>query len=152
MKNIKDVLSNVSVLAITGHTRPDGDCVGACMALYLYIKKYFPEIQADIYLESPRAIFSYIKCFDEIKTEIDETKNYDLFISCDASSLDRLAVNMEYFKRAKKTVCIDHHVSNIGFADVNHVQGEVSSASEVLYSLLDPERLTRKLLWQFIQE
>ena len=145
MENIKEVLSNVSTLAITGHTRPDGDCVGSCMALYLYIKKYFPEIQVDLYLESPRSIFSYIKYFDEIKTEIDETKNYDLFISCDASSLDRLSVNMEYFKKAKKTVCIDHHVSNTGFADVNHVRGEVASASEVLYSLLDPEKVDQEI-------
>ena len=24
-------------IAITGHTRPDGDCVGYCMGLYNYI-------------------------------------------------------------------------------------------------------------------
>jgi phosphoesterase RecJ-like protein len=32
-------------------------------------------------------------------------------------------------------------VSNPGFADVNHVHGEISSASEVLYKLLDKEKI-----------
>lgn len=145
MENIREVLSDVKTLAIAGHTRPDGDCVGTCMALYLYVKKYFPDIQADVYLENPKSIFSYIECFEDIKTEKVEDKIYDLFISCDASSIDRLAVAADYFETAKKTVCIDHHVSNEGFAEINHVRGEVGSASEVLYGLLDPEKVDRSI-------
>ena len=45
----------------------------------------------------------------------------------------------------KKTACIDHHVSNNGFADVNHVRGEISSASEVLYGLLDSDKIDRSI-------
>ena len=26
-------------IVISGHVRPDGDCVGSCMAAYLYLKK-----------------------------------------------------------------------------------------------------------------
>ena len=40
----------VKTMGIGGHVRPDGDCVGSCMALYLYIKKWYPKIHADIYL------------------------------------------------------------------------------------------------------
>lgn len=141
MENINEVLNNVTTMAIAGHTRPDGDCVGTCMALYLYVKKNYPDIQADVYLESPKSEFSYIECFEDIKTEKSGDRVYDLFISCDASSLDRVAVAADYFHTAKKTVCIDHHVSNQGFADVNHVCGEIGSASEVLYGLLNPEKI-----------
>ena len=45
----------------------------------------------------------------------------------------------------KMTACIDHHVSNNGFADVNHVRGEISSASEVLYGLLDSDKIDRSI-------
>ena len=38
-------------VAIVGHTRPDGDCVGSCLATYNYIKEYFPHIKATLYLE-----------------------------------------------------------------------------------------------------
>ena len=45
----------------------------------------------------------------------------------------------------KRTACIDHHISNSGFAQVNHIRGEVSSACEVLYGLFDPEKVVRTI-------
>ena len=81
------------------------------------------------------------KCIDEIKTEADD-RVFDLFITCDVSARDRLALAGDLFEKAKKTVCIDHHVSNQGFADINHVQGDISSCCEVLYGILDPEKVT----------
>lgn len=145
MENIAEILEGVKTMGIGGHIRPDGDCVGSCMALYLYVKTYYPEIQADVYLDNPKPVFGHIDCMDEIKTELDGDKEYDLFVTCDVSSRDRLAVAGEYFEHAKKTACVDHHVSNLGFADVNHVEGEVSSACEVLYGLLDPEKVDKDI-------
>ena len=145
MKNISEILENVKTVGIGGHIRPDGDCIGSCMALYLYIREYFPDIEADVYLEQPKPVFDYIDRMDEVKTEAEEDKVYDLFITCDVSALDRLAVARKYFDAAKKTACIDHHVSNNGFADVNHVRGEISSASEVLYGLLDSDKIDRSI-------
>lgn len=83
----------------------------------------------------------HIECIDEIKTEADDSV-YDLFITCDVSARDRLALAGDLFEKAKKTVCIDHHVSNQGLADINHVQGDISSCCEVLYGILDPEKVT----------
>ena len=145
MKNISEILENVKTVGIGGHIRPDGDCIGSCMALYLYIREYFPDIEADVYLEQPKPIFDYIDRMDEVKTEAEEEKEYDLFITCDVSALDRLAVAGKYFDTAKKTACIDHHVSNKGFANVNHVRGDVSSACEVLYGLLDADKIDRSI-------
>ena len=145
MNNIAEVLDQVKTMGIAGHIRPDGDCVGSCMALYLYVKEYYPEIQVDVYLDHPKPIFSHIDCMDEIKTETDGEKEYDLFVTCDVSSRDRLALAGEYFEKAKKTVCIDHHISNSGFARINYIRGEISSACEVLYGLLDPEKVNRRV-------
>ena len=145
MKNISEILEGVKTVGIGGHIRPDGDCVGSCMALYLYVKTYYPEIQVDVYLDHPKPIFSHIDCMDEIKTETDGEKEYDLFVTCDVSSRDRLALAGEYFEKAKKTVCIDHHISNSGFARINYIRGEISSACEVLYGLLDPEKVNQRV-------
>lgn len=142
MKNISEVLKNVKTVGIGGHIRPDGDCVGSCMALYLYLKLYFPEIKATVYLDHPKPIFGHIDSVEDIKTEVDEEIVYDLFITCDVSARDRLALAGSLFDKASKTVCIDHHISNPGFADINHVEGEISSCCEVLYGILDPEKVT----------
>ena len=95
----------------------------------------------DVYLDHPKPVFGHIDCMDEVKMELDGEKKYDLFVTCDVSAKDRLAIAAPYFDSAKKTACIDHHVSNPGFAQINHIRGEVSSACEVLYSLLDPEKI-----------
>lgn len=145
MNNIAEVLDGVKTMAIAGHIRPDGDCVGSCMALYAYIKKWYPEIQADIYLETPKPVFGYLAYMDEVKSEASGEKEYDLFVTCDVSARDRLAVVGDYFEKAKKTVCIDHHVSNPGFARINHILPDASSSCEVLYGLLDPEKVDREI-------
>ena len=125
MERIEEILDGVKTMGIGGHVRPDGDCVGSCMALYLYIKKWYPEIKADIYLEKPKPVFGHIACMDEVHYEAGEPREYDLFVTCDVSASDRLAVAADYFASAKKTVCIDHHVSNQGFADINMGRGAI---------------------------
>lgn len=141
MNCIGEILEGVKTVGIGGHVRPDGDCVGSCMALYLYIREYFPEIEVDVYLDHPKPVFHYIESIDSVKMEVDADRVYDLFITCDVSAIDRLALADGLFKNAKKTACIDHHISNNGFADINHIRGEVSSCCEVLYGLLDPDKV-----------
>ena len=47
-------------VAISGHVRPDGDCVGSCMGLYLYLRKEMPDAEIAVYLEKPADIFDCI--------------------------------------------------------------------------------------------
>ena len=39
MKKIDEIIGDSKPVGIAGHVRPDGDCVGSCMALYNYLKK-----------------------------------------------------------------------------------------------------------------
>ena len=146
MNKIAEILENVTTVGIAGHVHPDGDCVGSCLGLYLYLKHNYPELEVDLFLEEPRDVFSYIAGIREAHAAIagKEDKVYDLFITLDASSRDRIGVAGTLFDQAARTACIDHHISNTGFAGVNHVRGEASSASEVLYHLLDPEKVDRE--------
>ena len=41
MENIAEILEGVKTMGIGGDIRPDGDCVGSCIALYLYVKTYY---------------------------------------------------------------------------------------------------------------
>ena len=76
--NVLEELKGAETVGITGHIRPDGDCIGSCMGLY-----------------------------------------------------------------SKKTVCIDHHISNGSFADVNVVDAQASSACEVLYRTLEDDKISK---------
>ena len=50
MINLTEELQGAKTVGIAGHIRPDGDCVGSCLGLGLYIRKYFPDIEVTIYL------------------------------------------------------------------------------------------------------
>ena len=58
--NILDEIKEAGTIGISGHIRPDGDCVGSVMGLYLYLKKELPEAEVDVYLEKPADIFNCI--------------------------------------------------------------------------------------------
>ena len=86
MEKITDELTGVKTVAIAGHIRPDGDCIGSCMGMYLYLKENYPDIETDIYLEQPREGFSYISHLEDIKTahyrSEAHSRHYRLFNHC----------------------------------------------------------------------
>ena len=51
MISLDSYLDGITTVAISGHIRPDGDCVGSCLAVYNYICDNYPTIMADLYLE-----------------------------------------------------------------------------------------------------
>lgn len=140
-EKIEDYLKGVEKLGIGGHIRPDGDCVGSTLGLYAYIKKNFPEIKVDLYLQPIAEKFKFLKYADEIISSNEKDAEYDLFILLDSSDKDRLGEFEKYFNHAARTLCIDHHISNNKFATDNIVYPMASSASEVLYDLLEETRI-----------
>ena len=142
---IDDLLKNIKTLAITGHVRPDGDCVGSNLGLYTYVVRNFPEIDTDLFLEEPQDKLRFLANVDKINTAYDTDKEYDLMICLDAAALDRIGKAEKYFKTAKHTVNIDHHVSNTQYADENYVDAKASSASEAIYKFMDPAKLDRDI-------
>ena len=65
-------------IGISGHVRPDGDCVGAVLALRMYLQKKFPETLVTAFLEPPADIFREIKGFEEIVTDFPEEEPFDV--------------------------------------------------------------------------
>ena len=141
---ISEILQGKSTVALGGHIRPDGDCVGSCVGLYLYIKKNYPQIKVHMYLEKVPPMFQLLVGVEQIKNQLDgDTKPYDLFITLDCADEERLGFSRPAFLEAKMTFCIDHHVSNLGFADVNYIVPEASSTSELVYHLLGKLEATK---------
>lgn len=136
MFNIVEEVKTASGIAIGGHVRPDGDCVGSCMSMYLFLKKVFPEKKIDVYIEKPSDIFNCIKGIDAIKRADGTKKNYDIFIALDCN-VERLGDAAPIFNGAKKTINIDHHISNNGEGDLNYIVPEASSASELVYDCIE---------------
>ena len=145
MKKINDIIGDAKTIGIAGHVRPDGDCMGSCMSLYNYLKKNRPDLDVRVFLEFVDKKFNIIENTDQIITTGYDGTKCDLFISLDTASLDRLGLNLPFYENAKRTACIDHHASNDGYADYNYILPKASSASEVLYDLLDEDLIDKSI-------
>ena len=139
MKNIKEILGDAKTAVILGHVRPDGDCVGSCLGLKNYLANLAPELTVQVYLEEFPESFRFLKGAEEVSHDVSDGMVYDLCIAVDTSDQERLGSFAPYFDHAGKTVCIDHHVTNQGFAEISHVCPDASATSEVLYTLMDDQ-------------
>lgn len=135
--NIYEEVKDAKTIGISGHIRPDGDCVGSCMGLYLYLKKVCPQAAIQVMLEKPADVFSCIRGIEEISSDFKPiTEKFDVYIALD-SEKTRIGEAEKYFDQAEKRINIDHHISNAkGSGDVNYVVPTASSASELVYDVI----------------
>ncbi len=143
MVRFEEILEGARSIAVAGHIRPDGDTVGACLGLMHYIKDNFPKAEVDVYLERPSEKFSILEGFDAIQQTDGQGHAYDLFVAVDCADLGRLGDAARYFELAAKTVCVDHHVSNQGFAGQDIIVADSSSTCEILCSMMEPEKISK---------
>ena len=138
---IDQLVQSAKTIGISGHIRPDGDCIGSCMGLYLYIKKNYPKIRCDVFLETIPPEYRFIKDIEDVRSDFQtDIESYDIFFVLDCSK-DRTGDAEKYFDAAAKTVNIDHHVSNKGSGDENYIVPTASSACELIYDVIDPDKI-----------
>lgn len=139
--NILEEVKGAKSIGISGHIRPDGDCIGSTMGLYLYLLKACPQAAVQVFIEKPADIFGCISRVDEIHTDFQtDVDTFDVFIVLDASG-DRIGDAEKYFNGAVKKINIDHHISNKGCGDVNYIVPDASSACELVYDVMEDKSL-----------
>lgn len=145
MTNIIDVLGDAKRVGITGHVRPDGDCLGSCTALYTYLSENIENIDIFMFLERVPEDFLYLSNVDKIITDYPDMEPFDIMICLDSSDVERIGQSKKYFDEAKKTICIDHHISNDYYAELCHVLPNASSTCEVLYGVFDIDKMSKNV-------
>jgi phosphoesterase RecJ-like protein len=136
-------IEKAKTIAVLGHIRPDGDCVGSTLGFYTYIQKNYPEKTVCVYLEPFSSAFNFLNGAGEVRHEYDGAK-YDLCVALDCGDTDRFAPFIDCYNSAKRTVCVDHHVSNGGYGDVCYVKPDACSTSEALFDLFDEDGIDVK--------
>lgn len=147
MLNLFEEIKNANSIAISGHVRPDGDCVGSTLAIWNYAKDKFPEKQCDVYLTQPMpTMFSFLSGYSEIKYEY-KTGEYDLLIVCDCNNVSRLDVHEAISEHAKRIIRIDHHEDSPvqQHFDETYANPKGSSTCELVYELIGDEDVTKEI-------
>ncbi len=142
MIDLKDITANAKSIIISGHERPDGDCIGSTLALYNYLKKICGrDTVIELFLDRLGPRYSYLKGYDDINSDFPDRDGCDVFFGLDSSTVERYGNAVKYFEGAAVTVCIDHHVSNEGFGTLRCIDGSASSTSELVYRLIPRQEL-----------
>lgn len=136
-----DKIINARYIVIVSHIHPDGDAIGSSLALYGVLKELGKKVALFNATkdELPRE-FGFLDGFSKIQGRL--PKFFDLVVSCDCGSFDRLGIE----KGDYEIVNIDHHKSNTNFGDIDVVLTEASSNGMVMYKLLKANdiKITKK--------
>ncbi len=142
-KQLHQMIAAAEKIAIIGHVNPDGDCIGSTLGMYNYITENYKGKTVQVFAQSFHSSFRFLSGSRKIKHE-PTNERYDLAISLDVASLDRMGPFLDIFNSAISTVCIDHHISNKGFGDLCYIVGGASSACEIMCDLLDIDKISEK--------
>lgn len=130
---VEEIKKAESIVVLT-HETPDGDAIGSSLAMYNALKQIGKNVDV-IIPECPRN-FNFLTGYNEIKKE-GKITNYDLAITVDCATIERLNGWQDYFDRANATINIDHHTKNGMFADYNYINPASPACAQILIIVLE---------------
>ncbi len=124
-----DILKGCSNAYILIHQSPDGDCIGSGTALYYILKSMGKKARVLCSDEIPHR-FDFMR-----KGYIDEEFEPEIIIATDVADINLLGKYKAIYGD-KVNLCIDHHISNTGYAEKTLVCPDASAACEVVFELI----------------
>ena len=144
IENVKLLLKKQLKISIIPHKSPDGDAIGSCLGLYLYLK----QLHQDVTVVSPNDFPDYLKWLpsaDEIliydnapEKAKKQIENSTLIFTLDFNSLKRADGLTPLLESSAATfVMIDHHQAPEAYAKVTFSNPNASSTCAMVYSCID---------------
>jgi bifunctional oligoribonuclease and PAP phosphatase NrnA len=120
---------------MVSHVKPDGDTLGAGLALGLALEKLGKRVHYFQQDPVPR-ILRFLPAADRVSTTIPGDLPADaLFVFCDMSDMARAGAKVPVLAR-ENVLDIDHHLGNAHFGGFNYVLPEECSTGTVVMRLL----------------
>ncbi len=128
-------------IVITGHERPDGDCLGSTIALCAILQHQgYP---ATAVLDPIPERFEYLNASGIVSVpKPGEKLDADLAIVLDAAEFERLGGLDSRSFEGVRILNIDHHISNTSFGDFNWIESGASAVGELIW------RIASSLDWE----
>ena len=133
LKEAAEFIRRHQEFVLIAHISPDGDTLGSSLALSAALKNAGKK--AEIVCGDPVPdLYRFLPGASSVRKP-SEVQPKDAVITVDCATLSRAGDGQRLFDSADETLCIDHHRTNGGFADVNFVR-RASSAGELIVKLL----------------
>lgn len=134
LKQVADLLQNMSTIILTAHVHPDGDCLGSMLALNEYLASRGKSVKMILDDEVP-ALYKFLPGHETIGKPTTKVISADLLIVLDASDIERIGKVKEHVNAP--ILNIDHHISNTKFADYWYINSKSAATGEIIFELLN---------------
>lgn len=145
IEQLNSIIKNSKNILLVSHINPDGDTLGSMCGLYSLIKDNLKKKCDMVVVSDVPVTYNFLPYVDEVKhiSQLDLSREYDLVVTIDVAAIDRCADAEKLFKKAKNTINIDHHETNIGYAGVNIIEPQAAATGEIILEIA--EKLDWKL-------
>ncbi|HOV84730.1 MAG TPA: bifunctional oligoribonuclease/PAP phosphatase NrnA [Syntrophobacteraceae bacterium] len=136
IQRIAELIHRHRSFLVSTHVRPDGDAVGALLALVFMLRRLGK--RADPYCQDPSpACYEFLAGAETISTELPRPGVYEVAVLVDCGDLERVGPALApAIRTVPLTINIDHHSKNdTPFGTVSWVKPGASSTCEMLYDL-----------------
>lgn len=124
-------------IVITAHMRPDGDAVGAALALCLALRGAGRSAVC-VGVEAIGEAFAFLEGKETIVSAQDYTPEPgDVMAVVDCGDFSRITESLQEYAKKSIMFCIDHHKNYSGFAPTSLIDTTASSAAELVQSVIE---------------
>lgn len=136
---LNDIIKSSKNILIISHVNPDGDTLGSMCGVYSAVLENYKKKCDMMAVSKVPEVYSYMPNLSKVRNieEFDKSREYDLVINVDVAAIDRICDGKTLFDKAKFTVNIDHHKTNIAYGNLNFINPEASSTGEVLFGCFE---------------
>jgi phosphoesterase RecJ-like protein len=141
-EQLREMMRSMDGFVVAGHTNPDGDAIGSCLAMALALKGLGKRV--GVALEPYSEKYSIIPGAELLLADLDAA-DPSVVMALDCGSPDRLGDAEPLLKKAKAVACVDHHAARKEFAaDCSIIDPGASSTCELVYKVLAPMGIVDK--------
>lgn len=130
-EDVARVLRDHDSFVLTGHEKPDGDCLGSQLALAKLLRRWDKDVTI-VNSDAPESIYQFLPHQDWFTTTVPD-EPVDVGIVTDSGDLERTGSVKPYLDSLDILINIDHHPENQSMGDVNLVAPEKSCVGEIVY-------------------
>ncbi|MDR3553897.1 MAG: bifunctional oligoribonuclease/PAP phosphatase NrnA [Syntrophobacteraceae bacterium] len=135
IREVITALLNYERFMLFTHVHPDGDAMGAIVAMQLILRRLGKRV--DAYTQDPcPPEYAFLGSVQEIRNRPSDSVEYDAAILVDCGDMERVGEKfLDSVKAAHFVINIDHHLVNKPVGNVNWVETAASSTCEMLFDL-----------------
>lgn len=132
------LLKNCKTAAVCCHVRPDGDALGSGLALTAALENSGKKVYMLCEEQPPERLCLFPAMERTLQSLPVDVKELDLFVTVDSADITRIGVFSAQFSAFKgKSLNIDHHVSNPGYAKYNYVLPDSTATCEIMPEIFE---------------